>query len=327
MTELLHRHRAGIEEGIRRALDGSTNLQAILRVHAGLQGADGAPEKAMGKLLRPSLVLFTAEQLGASVEEALPPAVALELVHNFSLIHDDIQDCDRTRRNRPTVWALHGVNEAINAGDLMMAVAIRTALKAGAEAAEILLHATEAMIEGQSRDLDFETRLVEVDEYLGMIDRKTGALLRCAFELGACVAHAEETVVDALRAMSLGIGRAFQIQDDLLGIWGNGDVFGKPQGSDIRRKKKSFPVAVAFERAENAQRDRLASIYAKDEVSEDDVAWVIAAMEDLGVREEGVRWVREQLDDAREALDTLPFSDEGKRDMNDLIDYLAGREK
>ena len=327
MIELLHRHRAGIEEGIRRALDGSTSLLAILRYHAGLQGADGEPEKAMGKLLRPSLVLFTAEQLGATVEAALPPAVALELVHNFSLIHDDIQDCDRTRRGRSTVWTLHGVNEAINAGDLMMAVAIRTALRAGVEATELLLHATEAMIEGQSRDLDFETRLVEVDEYLGMIDRKTGALLRCAFELGACVAGADESVVAALQTLSLGIGRAFQIQDDLLGIWGNGDVFGKPQGSDIRRKKKSFPVAVAFERAENAQRERLASIYEKDEVSEDDVTWVIAAMEDLGVRDEGVRWVREQLNDAREALHALPFSEEGKREMNELIDYLAGREK
>ena len=327
MTELLHRHRTGIEEGIRQALDGSTSLLAILRYHAGLEGADGAPEKALGKLLRPSLVLFTAEQLGVADDAALAPAVALELVHNFSLIHDDIQDCDRTRRGRATVWALHGVNEAINAGDLMMAVAIRTALKAGTRAAEILLHATEAMIEGQSRDLDFETRLVEVDEYLAMIDRKTGALLRCAFELGACVAGADHTVVEALRAMSLGIGRAFQIQDDLLGIWGNGDIFGKPQGSDIRRKKKSFPVAVAFERAENDQRKRLASIYVQETVSDDDVDWVIAAMEELGVREEGQRWVRQQLDDARRALDALPFSDEGREEMNGLIDYLAGREK
>lgn len=327
MTELLHRHRDGIEEGIRQVLDGSTNLLAILRYHAGLEGADGAPEKAMGKLLRPSLVLFTAEQLGATAEAALAPAVALELVHNFSLIHDDIQDCDRTRRGRPTVWAIHGVNEAINAGDLMMAIAVRNGLKAGARAAKILLHATEAMIEGQSRDLDFETRLVEVEEYLAMIDRKTGALLRCAFELGACVAGADDGVVDALRAMSLGIGRAFQIQDDLLGIWGNGDVFGKPQGSDIRRRKKSFPVAVAFERAKNAQRERLALIYAQETVSDDEVDWVIAAMEELGVREEGQRWVRQQLDDARRALDVLPFSEKGKEEMNGLIEYLAGREK
>ena len=100
MIELLHRHRAGIEEGIRRALDGSTSLLAILRYHAGLQGADGEPAKALGKLLRPSLALFTAEQLGATVDAALPPAVALDPVHNFSHINKDIQNSDRTRRAR-----------------------------------------------------------------------------------------------------------------------------------------------------------------------------------------------------------------------------------
>lgn len=327
MTGLLHRYRTATEEGIAKALAGSTSLLSILRYHAGLEGVDGKPEKAMGKLLRPSLVLFTAEQLGASVDSALPAAVALELVHNFSLIHDDIQDCDRTRRGRPTVWALHGVNEGINAGDLMLSIAVRTALTTGTETADILLRATEQMIEGQSRDLDFETRPVAVDEYLEMIDRKTGALLRCAFELGASLAGAGLDVARQLAAMSLGIGRAFQIQDDLLGIWGNGDLLGKPKGSDIRRRKKSFPVAVAFERADAPQRERLAAVYAQSHVSEDDVAWVIGQLEDLDVRAEGEKWVRGQLDDARVALAEIPFDDEGRQEMNELIDYLAGREK
>lgn len=327
MIDILNRYQAALEEGIRLALDGSTSLLAILRYHTGIEGIAGTRDKAMGKLLRPSLVLFTAEQLGSSLDNALPAAVALELVHNFSLIHDDIQDRDRTRRGRPTVWMLHSVNEAINAGDLMLSIAIRAVLSAGSEAAVILLRSTEEMIEGQSRDLFFENRPATVDDYLAMIDQKTGALLRCAFELGAWVAGADAAVTQHLVAMSISIGRAFQIQDDLLGIWGSEDTLGKPQGSDIRRRKKSFPVAVAFECAQAAERQQLATIYAQDEVSDADVAWVIALLDRLDVRTQGQQAVGEQLDQARRLLAETPFDDSGKQAMNELIDYLAGREK
>ena len=327
MSDVLIRYRTTIERGLRQALDGETKLLSLLRHHVGVADIEGRPIDAMGKLLRPGLVLLTAEHLGGALDDALPAAVALELVHNFSLIHDDIEDRDRTRRGRPTVWTMHGVNQAINAGDLMLSIAIRTALAAGNAVVEKLIEATAEMIEGQSLDLEFESRTASVDEYLEMIDHKTGALLRCAFELGALTAGADEVVRSRVVEMSRGIGRAFQIQDDLLGIWGNGDLVGKPQGSDIRRRKKSFPVAVAFERVPIAERDRLASIYEQGEVSEEDVQWVIALLDSLDVRSEGERWVGEQLRRARLTLDRLPFSESGREEMEQLIGDLAGRKK
>jgi len=327
-VRLLERHRSLIVEGLRDALAGETSLRRILRVHVGIEDEQGQPVDRLGKLLRPALVLFVADELGADPKRSSHAAVGLELIHNFSLIHDDIQDRDRTRRGRPTVWVRHGVPEAINAGDLMHAIAVSTALKHSPDAAGLLLQATDTMIEGQSLDLDFERRPVDIDEYLTMIDRKTGALLRCAFELGGLCAGVEADVREKLRRLGHEIGRAFQIHDDLLGIWGDGDVVGKPQGSDIRRRKKSFPVAVGFERADGADRERLERTYAgSDDVGDDVVDWVVDLLGRLGVRDEGERRVRGHLDAARAGLQEIPFSDEGRAQMNELIEYLARREK
>lgn len=309
------------------ALRGDTSLLRALRVHVGLEDDEGRSIDGMGKLLRPSLVLFVAEELGVSASAALPAAIGLELVHNFSLVHDDIQDQDRTRRGRATVWARHGVAEAINAGDLMHALSISVALRAGGEAAATLAAATAEMIEGQSLDLAFERRTAYVDEYLDMVDKKTGALLRCAFELGGIVAGAGAEIRGRLRSLGRAVGRAFQIQDDLLGVWGDGDVVGKPHGSDVRRRKKSYPVAASFSRAAAADRTRLESVYAKEPVPERDVHWVIETMERLGVRDDGAAAVRGYLAEAEAGLEALPLSAEGKGEARALLGYLAGRER
>ncbi len=309
------------------ALRGDTPLLRELRVHVGLEDEGGRAIDGMGKLLRPSLVLFVADELGALTSEALPAAVGLEFVHNFSLVHDDIQDQDRTRRGRPTVWARCGIPEAINAGDLLHAIATRVVLRAGGEAAAALAAAAVEMIEGQSLDLAFEKRSATVDEYLRMVDQKTGALLRCAFELGGIVAGADAGVRERLASLGRAVGRAFQIQDDLLGVWGNGDTIGKPRGSDVRRRKKSFPAAAAFSRAAAADRARLEAIYASEPVSEPDVRWVIETMERLGVRDEGGAKVREYLAEANAGLESLPLSPKGKGEARSLFVYLAGRER
>ena len=324
---ILTRYRARIKRALVESLRGDTQLRLILRYHVGLADEHGQPADATGKLLRPSLVLFVAEQLAATVDQAMPAAIGLELVHNFSLIHDDIQDGDRTRRGRPTVWALWGTSEAINAGDLMQALAVATALRAGDAAAGVLLTATDAMIEGQSLDLSFEDRQVALDEYLGMIDRKTGALLCAAFDLGGVIAAADSSVRKNLATLGRAIGRAFQIQDDLLGVWGNSSVVGKPSGTDIRRRKKSYPTILAFERADASDLPALQAIYAQEEMSESDVTRVIEMMDRLGVRETGQEAVRDHLKKASEALEGLPFSAVGHADMEALIRYLARRNK
>ena len=324
---ILTRYRGRITDALAASLEGETPLRSILAYHVGLVDERGRPANAVGKLLRPGLVLFVAEQLGASLERALTAAVGLELIHNFSLIHDDIQDGDRIRRGRPTVWAAWGVNEAINAGDLMQALAVHTALQSGPVAASLLLDATAAMIEGQSMDVGFETRSVALKEYLRMIDGKTGALIVAAFQLGGAVAAADDATQAVLRRLGRAVGRAFQIQDDLLGIWGDAGVVGKPNASDVRQRKKSYPTVLAFERAHGDDRTTLQRIYGQTTLTDDDVDWVIDLMTRLGIQSDGRLTVKGHLDDAAQAMGALPFSTDGRRDLEDLMDYLARRDK
>jgi geranylgeranyl diphosphate synthase type I len=325
--KILVRYAPLIEEGLLAALQGDSLLYAILRYHVGLEDEQGAPAKALGKLLRPSLVLFTAEELGGDIEQSLPAAIGLELVHNFSLIHDDIQDHDEVRRGRPTVWSRYGIAQAINAGDLMQALAVAQAARAGQEIVTVLVEATVMMIEGQSLDIAFEERGADVSSYLEMIDKKTGALICSSLHLGGLLAGAPTNIIEGLVAMGRDLGRAFQIRDDLLGIWGDGTVTGKPQGSDIRRRKKSLPVTMALAGARSGERDLLEEIYSKEDIDNDDVTRVIAVLERLGVRQDCEEQVNAHLERATAQLATLPFSERGREEMNELIDYLARRKK
>ncbi len=324
---LLLRYTSLIEGGLRGALAGDSFLYAILRYHVGLEDEHGAPSLALGKLIRPSLILFTTEELGGNVEQAIPAAIGLELVHNFSLIHDDIQDHDEVRRGRKTVWSLYGIAQAINAGDLMQALAVAQGACAGKEIVAALVEATVAMIEGQGLDLAFEEEEVDVASYLDMIDKKTGALIRCAFRMGGLLAGSPIDVVQDLVEMGRDLGRAFQIRDDLLGIWGNGTVTGKPQGSDIRRRKKSLPVSMAFAQACSEDRDFLTEVYSREEIEDEDAERVIALMERANVRQTCEEQVNAHLAQARAQLATIPFPERGRKEMNELIDYLVRRKR
>lgn len=336
IPQILRLHRDTIERGLDEALRDpafeesspeKSPLYPMLRYHVGLCDENGSAVKALGKMLRPSLLLFVSRELGGNVEGALPAAIALELVHNFSLIHDDIQDHDELRRGRPTVWKLIGVAQAINAGDLMYSIAIRNALHSGIDGASSIIDAATAMIEGQGLDLAFEDRWVDVPSYIDMIDKKTGALITCAFRTAGIIAHADQATIDALTSLGKYLGRAFQIRDDLLGVWGDGDITGKPQGSDIRRKKKSFPVVLSMQRAGEQGRSLLERVYAQEEISDSDVARVIELIDGLDGKKSGEMAVDEYLREARGLLERLPLSKEGKELMNELIVYLARREK
>ncbi len=329
---ILEAYRGEIEGGLARALQGDAPLRSLLRYHTGLEDEHGMPTSATGKLLRPSLVLFVAEQLGASLEAALPSALGLELIHGFSLIHDDIQDRDRIRRGRPAVWTICGIEQAINAGDLMHALAISIALESSPSAVGCLIQATQEMIEGQCRDLEFERREVTAAEYLAMIDRKTGSLLRCAFELGGIAAGVNGHVRRDLAGLGRAVGRAFQIKDDLLGIWGEDNVLGKAIGSDIRRQKKTLPVVLLFEHAEREAEATLERLYGGEEapeaeIAEGDAAWVVGRLDDLGVRSACEATVQRHLVEAIACLQELPFSADARSQMEELIDFLARREK
>jgi geranylgeranyl diphosphate synthase type I len=236
--------------------------------------------------------MFASEAVGGRAERAIPAAVALEVVHNFSLIHDDIQDQDLERRNRPTVWAVWGKPRALLAGNAMRAlsdtamgglISHGTEPASALEAARVLTERCLEMIEGQYMDLNFETRRdVTTSEYMEMVSKKTGALIEAAMHLGALLGGGSPSHVSALRRSGRLLGLAFQARDDVLGIWGDAAVIGKATGADIRRKKQSLPVVYGFLKADATQRRRLEDLYSRPELNDDDVSEVIATLEDLG---------------------------------------------
>jgi geranylgeranyl diphosphate synthase type I len=274
---VLERYRPAIEQSILRLLEHKPDgLYHMVRYHFGWADEQGHTlPRALGKAIRPTLCLLACEATGGAWERALPAAAALELVHNFSLIHDDIQDGDQERHHRPTVWALWGHAQAINAGDAAFAlsgVAVEHLREQGFPV-ETVLHiwqllnaATLRLVEGQYLDLTFEQRLdVTVEEYLGLIGRKTGALIETAAHIGALLGTSDTAVISHLRWYGQALGLAFQIGDDLLGIWGTPAETGKPVAADLRRRKKSLPVIYALQSATPRDRILLASLYQKGE--------------------------------------------------------------
>lgn len=214
-------------------------------------------EFGAGKRIRPLLCLLACEAVGGDPAAALPAAAAAEILHNFSLIHDDIEDGDETRRHRPTVWTIWGVPQAINAGDGMFALAYAALLrsqKRGVSATSLVAALDRftaccvALTEGQHLDIDFEKRArVSVADYLRMIEGKTAFLLATSLAIGALMGGADGRTDDALYRFGRHIGLAFQIRDDILGIWGDPALTGKAAGNDILRRKKSLPLLYALD--------------------------------------------------------------------------------
>ncbi|WP_067649623.1 polyprenyl synthetase family protein [Nocardia harenae] len=271
-------------------------IRHIAGYHFGWWDRDGRPEQhAGGKALRPAFVLAATTLTGGDVADAGNAAAAVELVHNFSLLHDDVMDRDTTRRHRPTAWAVFGVGPAILAGDALasQAFALLTATADGkaAAAAELLDRAVLELVEGQCADLSFEGRRdVTVTECLAMTDRKTGALFGCAAELGGLFGAAGPGELLRLREIGRLVGRAFQHVDDLLGIWGDVHSTGKPVYSDLRRRKKSLPVVFALNSG-TAEGAALAALYHREQPL-DDAELLTAA--DLVEAAGGRAWSREQ---------------------------------
>ena len=268
-------------------LDPTTPTRALIREHFALDD----PAAQRGKRLRPRILLAVAETEGAAPERAFAAAAAVELLHNFSLVHDDIEDRDRMRHGRPTLWTTHGDAAAITAGDAMCALGYLTLLRDDGRAPETIVAMTACLhrahydlCRGQGLDIGFETALaVSFAEYTVMIEGKTAALFGASCELGALAAGAAPERAAAYGRMGRAYGLAFQIRDDILGTWGSPAETGKPAGADIRRRKWSFPVAWALNGAASTDRDLVAEVYgvidAPDEARADSV---ITALERMG---------------------------------------------
>ncbi|MGP4110904.1 polyprenyl synthetase family protein [Streptomyces sp. 4N509B] len=289
-------------------------VERVASYHFGWTDAAGRPDSApAGKALRPALVLGCAEAVGGSAASALAPAVAVELVHNFSLLHDDILDRDTTRRHRATAWTVFGSPAALLAGDALLVHASRVLAEQvgwprAATALRWLSEATVALIEGEQTDLSFEGRAqVSLTECLAMSEGKTAALLACSCALGALWGDGSPEQTEALRRFGKHLGIAFQLADDVLGIWGDPVVTGKPAGADLARGKKSLPVAAALDSGTAAGR-RLAELVARPEGELDEAG--VALMAELVTEAGGRSWAEETAQEQLGlALDSLRAAD------------------
>lgn len=330
-------YRGAIGASLREALCGSLPVYDMLRYYMGWADVNGEPRAATeGKYLRPTLCLFACDATGGALRQAMPAAVALELIHNFSLIHDDIQDKDETRHHRKTLWAVWGVPKALVAGNILRitADAALESLRAqGLERRRILpvvnqlTQAYLEMIEGQYLDISFEgQRDVGLNRYLDMIARKTGALIRCSFTIGALIGSDDPAAAAAFRESGKALGFIFQVRDDILGVWGDEASTGKPVGADIRRKKNSFPVVYAMSEAKGAAKRRLLEIYRKDEPGDADVADVLQILDGVNTQGYAHALAAEHGEIALNALSSVELGAQTLGAVEDLIEFLLVRE-
>jgi geranylgeranyl diphosphate synthase type I len=311
----------------------------MLQYHMGWANEDGellAVPVSQGKALRPTVCLFACEALSEDWTRALPAAAALEFVHNFSLIHDDIQDGDTERRHRPTAWALWGQPQALVAGNALRSLADMAALgltKRGVpeeKSLQVSLLLTRGyldMTRGQCMDLAFEDSLdIRLEDYLTMISCKTGALIRCGMEMGALIASDDETSARAFARCGGFMGLAFQIRDDMLGIWGDEAATGKAVGNDIRRKKKSFPIVYALEVARDAARQKLVDTYSKADLDDRDVEDVLTVLEELSVAGYAQEVTNENARLALEETGRLPLPSWARQEIEEVVEFLSARQ-
>ncbi|HYZ15887.1 MAG TPA: polyprenyl synthetase family protein, partial [Candidatus Acidoferrum sp.] len=282
----------------------------------------GFGEARRGKRLRSRLVLEVAEEEGGAPDDAIDAAIAVEVIHEFSLIHDDIQDGDRLRRGRETVWSRFGLAHGINTGDALCAVAylalFEGTVKRPAERtiamSRALLEAHLAMCAGQGRDIAFETEpRVTMDDYRAMIGGKTATLFGAACELGALAADASPDRAAAYARLGRAYGVAFQIEDDVLGTWGDSATTGKPCGADLAKRKWTFPVVWALGGPPSEAREVVASAYAHGSaLCEEDVAAVVAALDHLGARDAALAAAGAELDAAEAVAATRGIDRSGR---------------
>ena len=329
----------------------SFDFYEYMRYHLGWVDTTFAPVTSNpGKLMRPTLLLLAYEAAGANglvgdapvdtayLARALPAAAALELTHNFTLVHDDIEDSDVERRHRATLWKLWGIPQAINVGDGMFALARLTlwnvlergvepgiAVKLGAA----LDYACLVIAEGQYLDITFEDRQsISVATYLDMIRRKTAALMACAAEMGALLGTHEQETISSLRSFGQATGIAFQVRDDMLGVWASAVESGKTVAGDIYRRKKSLPILHALEHASPSDRQILLHIYGQENpVTPEQVQVALDIFTHTGTRAYCREFLAEQCRLAHAALASVPRSQHNVAsralaDMETLVQFV-----
>ena len=310
IDEYMERYLPALENELRDGLSCKSDLSSyygMMQYHMGWLDERLRPVEApRGKRLRPLLCLLACEAVGGRAECALPAAAAIELLHNFSLIHDDIEDDSETRRHRKTVWKLWGLPHGINSGDGMFAKAILQLCRLSERgvpperalsAQRIFAQTCVALTEGQYLDMTFETTMdVDLNDYLRMIRGKSAALIACSARIGALLGGADDEVVLAYARFGENLGMAFQVVDDILGIWGSEGRTGKSACTDILTRKKTLPIVYALED------DELRAVYSRKVLTDRDVARVVSILETRGARSFAEDTAREYSEEAMTSL-------------------------
>jgi geranylgeranyl diphosphate synthase, type I len=354
-AQILAETRAVVEPAHRAAVDGlPPEIRHVAGYHIGWWEADGRMTGAGGKAVRPAFVLACARAAGgganhAEMPDRRPPAqaavdaaVAVELVHDFSLLHDDVMDGDLTRRHRAAAWAVFGVGRAVLAGDALLALAMDVLTgdpgrddgldaevpRAPAGSVPVLSGTLLELCRGQSADLAFENRGdVRLTECLAMAERKTGALLGAACQLGALAGGADRRAAELYRTFGRQVGVAFQLVDDVLGIWGDPAVTGKPAGNDLAARKKSLPVVAALTSGSQAA-GHLARLYQREDAFDQAaVAHAAELVEMGGGRVWALAEAERRIQAAREALARACPEPNAEADLHVLADLITRRDR
>lgn len=343
LQDIFDRYRPVIEEELRQVLSipdpQLSPFYGMMHYHLGWTDENfrATRSQAGGKRLRPVLCLLACQAVGGEPQQALPAAAAVELIHNFSLLHDDIEDNSPTRRHCTTVWKIWGEPQAINAGDGMFALA-HLALQRLSEkglpddrvlaACQVFDQTCLALCEGQYLDMSFEDRLdVDVDQYLAMIRLKTAALMSCSTRLGALLGSGDADLAARYARFGENLGLAFQIEDDLLGIWGEEKATGKPQASDIRQRKKSLLIIYALQQEASlpVSERRVHEVYQRKVVDEDAIKVVLDSLQALGARQYAQQMALDYHQRALVELEAAGMENEGQDGLRELAKQLVNR--
>lgn len=325
--------RPEIESHLKKVIDNSiptqySELKGMLTYHMGWEG-DGAGLEAQGKRVRPLMLLLCVEAAGGEWLKALPAASAVELLHNFSLVHDDIQDQSILRRNRQTLWIKWGTAQAINAGDVLFTISYRALQElmdylpsdTVLEAFKLLQNTCLRLTEGQYLDISYETlRELHEDAYWPMIGGKTSALLSCCAELGALVAGTNLDIRNAFREYGYSLGLAFQVLDDWLGIWGDVDLIGKSTESDLVAGKKTLPVIFAI-----AHPGKFAARWHQGKIRPDEARDLAALLKEEGAYEYTLQTAQTLTEKALCFLQQAILPNNAGRALVELTHSLLGR--
>lgn len=335
---ILKKYIPAIEQEIQTALAEAPDfLGGVIRYHFGWVDENFNPSRAeSGKMLRPAICLLVFEALSGDYRPALPAAAAIEMIHNFTLLHDDIEDNDRERRGRPTAWALWGKPLAINTGDYLYTLAFKTLFRLSPAdfPAERLLAVHRlvadsclALTVGQDLDLRFEgLQQVTPDMYIDMVYKKTGALLEASVLSGAILGTDNAQIIENYRQFARNIGIAFQIRDDMLGIWGDSAKTGKSADNDLRRKKKTLPVLYTLAQTTGARGEQLRALYATDQpLTDDQISFVRDSLEQAGARGYTQQAADSYIDRAFTGLQQINLPGQPHADLETIARFLIDR--